>query len=52
MKDQSRKYIDREKELENSVEITKQQIEKWEQNKANDMVKMAFNVSGITIRGL
>ena len=32
--------------------MAKQQIEKWEENKANVMVKMAFNVSGITIKGL
>jgi len=52
LEDQKLKYRDREKELENALEITRQQIENWEQNKAKEMVKMAFNVSGITIKGL
>ena len=52
LEQQKLKYRDREREFENSLEITKQQILKWEENRANDMVKMAFNVSGITIEGL
>merc|ERR1711874_900495 len=52
LEDQKLKYKNREEELENSLEITKQQIEKWEENKVNDMVNMAFNLSGITIKGL
>merc|ERR1711874_405893 len=52
LEDQKLKYRNREEELENSLEITKQQIEKWEENKVNDMVNMAFNLSGITIKGL
>merc|ERR1711874_259792 len=50
--DQKLKYRNREEELENSLETTKQQIEKWEESKVNDMVNMAFNLSGITIKGL
>merc|ERR1711874_735303 len=52
LEDQKLKYRKREEELENSLETTKQQIEKWEESKANDMVNMAFNLSGITIKGL
>merc|ERR1711909_193624 len=52
LEQQKLKYRDREREFENSLEITKQQILKWEENRANDMVKMAFDVSGITIEGL
>merc|ERR1711874_625684 len=52
LEDQKLKYRNREEELENSLEITKQQIEKWEENKVNDMVNMAFNLSGITVKGV
>merc|ERR1711874_413699 len=49
---QKLKYRKREEELEKSLETTKQQIEKWEESKANDMVNMAFNLSGITTKGI
>ena len=34
------------------MEKVKQQVENWEQTKANDMLSIAFKVSGITIKGL
>ena len=52
IKDLKTKYLEREKEFENSLVKVKQQVENWEKTKANDMLSIAFKVSGITIKGL
>ena len=52
IKNLKEKYLEREKEFENSLVKVKQQVENWEERKANDMLSIAFKVSGITIKGL
>ena len=41
LRDMKIKYSDREKDLETSVEMAKQQIQDWEEKKVNEMVSIA-----------